>query len=70
MSNAALGNHSNSMGIAGLLLSTRAQKIPFKRTWLLKRVILFLSIFTLEHILCLSLSLIYLRNKERQKTKI
>ena len=46
------------MVIAGWLLSTRAQNIPFKRTWLLKRVI-FLSIFTLEHILCLLLSLIY-----------
>ena len=46
------------MGIAGWLLSTRAQNILFKRTWLLKRVI-FLSIFTFEHILCLLLSLIY-----------
>ena len=55
------------MFIAGWLLSTRAQNIPFKRTWLLKRVI-FLSVFTFEHILCLILSLIspamYLLNKD------
>ena len=46
------------MSITGWLLSTRAQNIPFKCAWLLKRVV-FLSIFTLEHILCLLLSLIY-----------
>ena len=50
--------YSNSMVIAGWLLSTRAQNIPFKCTWLLQRV-KYLSIFTFEHILCLSLSLIY-----------
>ena len=32
--------------------------LAFKHTWLLNRVI-FLSIFTFEHILCLLLSLIY-----------
>ena len=50
--------YSNSMAIACWQLSTRAQNIPFKHTWLLKRVI-FLSIFTFEYILCLLLSLIY-----------
>ena len=70
MSNDAL--YSNSMGIAGWLLSTRAQNIPFKRACLLKRV--FLSIFTLEHILCLLLSLIYpavyLLNKELRELSV
>ena len=41
--------------------------MPFKRTWLLKRVI-FLSIFTFEHMLCVLLSLtypaVYLLNKD------
>ena len=61
MSNAALENHCTRTAgacIAGWLLSTRPRNIPFERTWLLKRDI-FLSIFTLEHILCLLLSLIY-----------
>ena len=50
--------YSNSMVNAGWLLSMRTQNIPFECTWLLKSVI-FLSIFTFEHILCLLLSLIY-----------
>ena len=57
------------MAIASWLLSTRAQNIPFKHNWLLIRVI-FLSIFTFEHILCILLSLIYravyLFNKDRK----
>ena len=53
-----LALYLNSMGIVGWLLSTRAQNIPFKRTWLLKKVII-LSILTLEHILCLLLPFIY-----------
>ena len=39
--------YSNSMAIAEWLLSTKAQHIPFKHTWLLKRVV-FLSIFTFD----------------------
>ena len=55
------------MVIAGWLLSTRAQNIPLKCTSQSKRIII-LSIFTLEHSLCLLLSLIhpavYLLNKD------
>ena len=43
--------YSNSMVIAGSLLSLRAQNIPFKCTRLLKRDNI-LSIFTFENIFC------------------
>ena len=65
--------YPNSMVIAGSLLLMRVQNIPLKRTWLLIRV-MFLSVFTFEHILCLLLSLIYpavyLLNKDLRELSV
>ena len=59
MSNAALENHCTQTAWASRVgCCRRGHTIYCLRTWLLKRDI-FLSIFTLEHILCLLLSLIY-----------
>ena len=45
-------------GHRGLAAVDEGTKYTFKCAWLLKRII-FLSIFTFEHILCLLFSLIY-----------